>query len=359
MKTKPMKMIMMTGALLVALLFVDSCSKDDPAVVINKTALTAGITAANGVLDAATEGSAAGQFPNGSKATLQAAIDAAQDIADSPTATQAQVTAVVASLAAAVSDFQALAVVAIDPTNLVGHWTFDEVGTPALDAVVKDYSGNTRNGAVKTGHVYWGAGTPTAAADRYGMAGKALHFDDGANVEVPYNVALNPTNMSISLWLKQDVQSPSIYADQYMVSMNRWNGFKFQMQGDPKAFFTTTHDSPPVCCYDRDNASPILTQGQWWHVVVTFGGGHNVFYVNGVMVKDWDNTPGTISTLANPVNLTIGVDIPTSKAVAAPDSDPFYVNYGGHFVGALDEVRMYKSILSASQVTSIYNLEKP
>ena len=353
-----MKMIMMTGALLVALLFIDSCS-DDPAVVINKTALTAGITAATAVLDVATEGTAAGQFPNGSKAILQAAIDAAQDVADSGTATQAQVTAVVASLAAAVTDFNAKAVEAIDPTNLVGHWTFDEVGTPAVNAVVKDYSGNTRNGAIKTGHVYWGAGTPTTAADRYGVAGKALYFNDGANVEVPYNAAINPATMSISLWLKQDVQSGGIYADQYMVSMNRWNGFKFQMQGDPKAFFTTTYNSPPVCCYDRDNASPILAQGTWWHVVVTFGGGHNVFYVNGVMVKDWDNTPGTISTLATPVNLTIGQDLPTSIYVTTPDSNPYYVNYGGHFVGALDEVRMYKSILSASQVTSIYNLEKP
>lgn len=85
-----------------------------------------------------------------------------------------------------------------------------------------------------------------------------------------------------------------------------------------------------------------------------------VFYLNGVMVKDWDDTPGTaISLSAAPVNLVFGQDLPTSTYVATPDSSPFYVNYGGFYIGALDEVRIYKSVLSASQVTSIYDVEKP
>ena len=85
-----------------------------------------------------------------------------------------------------------------------------------------------------------------------------------------------------------------------------------------------------------------------------------IFYLNGVMVKDWDDTPGTaISLSAAPVNLVFGQDLPTSAYVATPDSSPFYVNYGGFYIGALDEVRIYKSVLSASQVTSIYDVEKP
>jgi hypothetical protein len=57
----------------------------------------------------------------------------------------------------------------------------------------------------------------------------------------------------------------------------------------------------------------LVTQGKWWHIVVTFGGGHMVFYLDGVMVKDWDNTPGTaISQSAAPVNLVFGQDLPST-----------------------------------------------
>ena len=147
-----------------------------------------------------------------------------------------------------------------------------------------------------------------------------------------------------------------------MVSMNRWNGYKLQFQDSPKAFFTVKANVAGVvdpAYYDRDNASPLVTQGQWWHIVVTFGGGHMIFYLNGVMVKDWDNTPGTaISQSAAPVNLVFGQDLP-STGYSTVDGSPNYVNWGGFYIGALDEVRMYKSVLTASQVTSIYTVEKP
>ena len=177
----------------------------------------------------------------------------------------------------------------------------------------------------------------------------------------PYNTALNPTTMSVSLWAKADVNAPVIN-NQYMVSMNRWNGYKLQFQDSPKAFFTVKANVPGVvdpAFYDRDNASPLVTQGQWWHIVVTFGGGHMIFYLNGVMVKDWDNTPGTaISQSAAPVNLIFGQDLP-STGYSLLDTDPNYLNWGGFYIGALDEIRIYKTVLTASQVTSIYTVEKP
>ena len=59
------------------------------------------------------------------------------------------------------------------------------------------------------------------------------------------------------------------------------------------------------------------------------------------------------------VNLTIGQDLPTSKYTTASDKDPFYLNYGGYFKGDMDEVRFYNTVLSSTQITSIYNAEKP
>ena len=140
-----------------------------------------------------------------------------------------------------------------------------------------------------------------------------------------------------------------------------------QLQYSPKAFFTArvVRSAGDTTIYDNDQHDGVLTQGTWYHIVVTFGGSHEIFYVDGVMIYDWganftsELVPGAIVSLAaKPVNLTFGQDLPTSKYSTDPAS-PYYVNNGGFFHGTLDEVRIYKSVLTQEQVTSIYNLEKP
>lgn len=360
MKTRSVKFFLMAAVALGAG-FLASCSKDDEAPPVVKTDLIAAIAAVNGLLETTSEGVAAGNYLKGSRAPLIKAVAEAQLVVDDPSATQVTVTNATVALAAAVAQYESQKVVPIDPANLVGQWTFDELTTAAVGTTVKDYSGNNFNGTIKAGHAYWGGGIPALAQDRYGDANKALHFDKGSNVEITYNTKLNPTVMSISLWAKADVNSP-IVNNQYMIAMNRWNGYKLNFQDSPKAFFTVKADVTGVAdpaYYDRDNADPLVTQGQWWHIVVTFGGGHMIFYLNGVMVKDWDNTPGTaVSLSAAPVNLVFGQDLP-STGYSTNNADPNYLNWGGFYIGTMDEVRIYKSVLTASQVTSIYEIEKP
>lgn len=363
MKTRLIKVFFM-AFLMVSLGMLASCSKDDPAVVVDKTGLVASITAANLLLTTTFEGVAAGNYLKGSQHPLSHAVVAAQVISDLPEVSQATVNGTKGSLDAAITTYGTQLVVPIDPTNLAGQWTFDEIATVTVNAVVKDYSGNSRNGAIKAGHAFWGAGTPTLVADRYGIAGKALRFDKGGNVEIPYSAGLNPPIMSLSVWAKPDVNTP-IVNNQYFISMNRWNGYKFNFQDFPRAFFTVTYDNaaavPPVtkvCCYDRDQDVGKAPQGSWHHYVVTFGNGRMIFYIDGLLIKDWPNA-GTVSTLTTPVALVFGQDLPTSVYVTTPDSHPNYVNWGGFYIGALDEVRLYKSVLTVAQVTAIYNLEKP
>lgn len=360
MKTRSVKFILMAVAVLSAGLFA-SCSKDEDAPPVVKTDLVSAITAVNALISSTSEGVAEGNYLKGSQEPLMDAVAEAQAVIDNPAATQVMITNATVALAAAVAEYESQKVIPIDPTNLVGQWTFDQITSAVVGAVVKDYSGNGRDGTIKLGHAFWGAGTPTLTEDRYGDDNKALHFNQGGNIEIPYNTALNPTSMSISLWAKADVNTPVIN-NQYMVSMNRWNGYKLQFQDSPKAFFTVKADVPGVtdpAYYDRDNADPLVTQGEWWHIVVTFGDGHMIFYLNGVMVKDWDNTPGTaISQSSAPVNLIIGQDLPSS-GYSTVEGDANYVNWGGFYIGTLDEVRIYKSVLSGTQVTSIYDIEKP
>lgn len=367
MKTRKSKFLIYAAAFLLLAGSMTMCKDDEPVVPIDKDALNAAITSAQALHDGALEGVAAGNYLKGSKAELLTAINSAKTVEADATATQIQVTAATASLASAVATFQGKLVTAIDPTNLVGQWTFDEITTTAANTVVKDYSGNLRNGAIKVGHPLTGAGNGVIALapDRYGIAGKALRFDNGSNVEIPYSAALNPAQISISLWAKPTVTTP-IWAGNYMIALNRWNGYKFQFQDTPRAFFTATYDDPSAnppkvkaCCYDRDQDVGTIERGVWHHYVVTFGGGNMAFYIDGFLTKTWTNTPGTLSTLATPVNLVIGQSLPTSIFVA-PGAGGNFENYGGdYFKGDLDEVRIYKSVLTAAQVNSIYTVEKP
>jgi len=360
MKTNNVKVLLNAAVVLLIAWALVACSKKDATPPVVKTDLTASITTANALVLSTHEGVAAGNYLKGSQAPLIAAIAQAQVVADDTNATQVQVTAAIANLAAALATYSNALVTPIDPTNLVGQWTFDEITTAAANAVVKDYSGNTHDGTLKAGDAHWaGTGVPTLAADRYGITGKALHFDKGQNVEIPYATSLNPQMMSVSLWAKQDVET-ALFADQYMVSMNRWNGYKFQFQGTPQPFFTARAARSPgdTTIYDHDAGlgSAPLTQGTWYHVVATFGAGHEIFYVNGVQTIDWGTgtnaaTPGTVISLAaKPVNLIFGQDLPTGG---------YDTDFGGYFHGTLDEIRIYKSVLTQAQVTSIYNLEKP
>ena len=74
-------------------------------VVVDKTALNTLIADAQSKHDAAVEGTRAGQYPAGSKAALQAAIDQAKAVADNAAAAQDQVEQAVDTLNAALQTF--------------------------------------------------------------------------------------------------------------------------------------------------------------------------------------------------------------------------------------------------------------
>ncbi len=339
-----------------SLVLFNACDDDDDDVVtVDKTELAAKIQEAENLLETTQEGMAEGQYQPGSKADLQEVIVLSQAVIDNEDATQIQVNNAVVALDAAIDAYEARLVTPIAPEALVGHWTFDEgTGTQAMD-----FSGNNFNGTLTTGHANWGAGNPEWTADRYGNENQALYFNNGANVEIPFNSQLNPAQaITISLWMKAD-EAENPWANNYMVSLNRWNGYKLQLQDAPKVFFTlkALNEGAEVY-YDRDNESPTVNLGEWYHVAVTFQDGEMTFYLDGTLIKLWDNTPGTPIQLDSPVALTIGQDLPTS-IYSTDDTSPYFVDWGGFFRGVLDEVRIYNTALTETQIAGIYDLEKP
>lgn len=356
MKTRPVKLILMAAALLSAGLYA-SCSSDDPAATVDRTALVASLNAAKLLLTTTQEGVAAGNFQRGSKDDLENAVANAQLLTDLPEATQATIVGAKANLEAAIAAYNSKVIQAIDPANLVGQWTFDELTTAAAGTVVKDYSGNSRNGTIKMGNANLlpaGGGVAVLGSDRYGNAGKALLFDKGANVEIPYNSAFNQPSISFSVWIKL-----SEVRNNRFIGLHSWMGYKFEVQDGNRPFLSMAHSGGT---YDRD-ATIAISQNAWFHLVSTFTAGSMKFYINGVLVKEWTDTPNGAAALATPYNLVLGCDFPTDKYAATTanfEADKLIpAEWGGYLHGYLDEVRIYKSVLTASQVTSIYDLERP
>lgn len=353
MKKNKTKLIIMASAILFAALFA-SCGDDDPIVIpVDFTALSASITTATTLIASTSEGTAEGNYQRGSQDILQNAINAAQAIVTAGTATQEQVDNAVVAIDLAVADYEAKIITAIDPANLSGHWTFDE-GTGTS---VTDYSGNGLTGTFMTGHADMGGeglggGEPAWATDRYGNENKAIAFDKGAWIEVPYNAAINPSEITISVWVKAN----TIFGNNRFLGLHSWNGYKFQLQDTPKSFFTAATVADGI--YDRDT-DPILAVDTWYNLAVTFGGGKMTFYINGEQGTQWD-TPGTMAPVTGH-NLAIGVgssnyaDVDTNY-----DADKIIpVAWGGFFNGTIDELRIYKSVLTAAQIATIYEVEKP
>ena len=332
-----------------------SCQKVEIAGTPVKTELGTTISKAVKLVTSTYEGAASENYTRGSQAQLIIITSRAQLVYASTSSTQDAVTAANNDLNTAILVYEGKKVKQIDPDNLVAQWTFDAVSQPSAGELIRDYTGNGHNAIMQRGHPLWGEGIVSIGTDRYEDAYRALFFNLGANLEIPYSAALNASTMSISLWAKAIASTP-IDNNQYMIALNRWNCFALKFQNTPKAQFTVNPAESPGTLIIDDNGTT-LSQGVWRHIVVTFGDGHMKFYVNGTLVKDAVHA-GTIIKQSPAVNLVIGQDLPTSSYSSAP-VDPNYVNNGGFFKGYLDEIRIYKSVLTATQVTSIYQLEKP
>lgn len=350
---------MLTVTALFSLALIAACSDDDkPSPAKNREELATTIAEATVLAETSEEGTIEDQFQAGSIAELEAAIASATDIFMDEDATQKQVNAANANLKSAIEDFMSKKVAPIAAEDLIGRWKFDEgTGTVALDD-----SPNGFDGTFKTGAATWGAGFPTWTTDRHGDAGKAIAFDDGANIEVPYNSQLNPASMTISVW----VNAAEVRADNRFIGLQSWIGYKFQLQTENSPFFSAGFAGGT---YDK-SAETTLPIDEWHHLVVTFGDGETIFYIDGDLAKTWSDTPNPMVSIADkPYNLVFGQDFPTDKysagdganfnTVGHADYHVIPLAWGGYFHGSIDDIRIYKTPLTAGQVTSIYNNEKP
>ena len=331
---------------------ITSCSKKDNAAVnynSDKTAFKAVLDSLTNVYNATNEGTHPGQYVIGSRAALDSVLALAAQVY-SGSYTQEQVNDALRNLESAGQIFSTKLLQEVSAANLMAFWKFN--------GNTVDSSGHGHDGLLKTGYIGSSAATavdggtlPVLVPDRFGRPNMAYDFNNAATIEVPYDNALNPQNLTICVWVKRHTTN----SNNYIISLNRWNGFKFQLQSNNFLFFTL-HDASGGY-HDVDDNPGSVPPDVWTHCVVSYTNGTMKFYINGVLQKTVA-VSGTPFTVSPPVNLSIGNELPASVYnLTDPNSE--YAFYGGDFfVGSLDDIRFYNTALSDAEVLSIYTEEK-
>jgi len=360
MKKQKLYLLLLLGLLFGSMSVISSCKKDDPAVTppvaADKAKLSSVLDSVNVIYNAAVEGTKPGKYAAGSKATFKTAIDAGTTTKNDAAATQSAVNTAVTSLRRAARDFQNSLIQEVSVANLMAQYKFN--------GNANDATANGNNGVLKTGPAGAaptfptppadGTQLPVLVADRFGNANQAYGFDNGAYIEVPYKAALNPQAVTISAWVKRVDNN----ANNYIVSLNRWTSYKFQLQDFGKPFLTVATIKG---ISDKDSDSGIVPLNTWTHVVSSYVDGTMKFYINGALVKTYTDVTGAMTAAPQNVNLCIGQQLPKDIYNSAPtggqSKDYFQYYSAAYFKGQLDDIRIYNRALSDAEVTSIYTIE--
>ncbi len=303
----------------------------------NKQSISTVTDSANNFYTNSVEGKRAGNYSVGSRTDLKTAIDLAIAVKSSTQYSQQQVDNATANLRRAINAFQSRLIQDVSADNLIAQWKFT--------GNANDASGHGHNGTLMTGYISGGASPvdgatlPQLVTDRFNVANSAYNFQKGANIEIPYTADLNPKEFTITMWIKRSETNN----DNYMFSLNTYNGFKFQLQGGNFMFLTFKGDNG---YHDVDSNPGVIPENTWTYASVSYTNGTMKFYVNDKLVKTVAVT-GVPVTLAAPVNLVIGQSLPKS------------MGGNSYFRGALDDIRFYNRALTDAEQVSIYTTEQP
>ncbi len=211
--------------------------------------------------------------------------------------------------------------IGIKPVGLVAHYK--------LDGNLKDSSGNGHDGTL--------AGDPNLPAKYVAGPtglGQGMLFDGTGghqNVELgTFNPSAATGKITIALWAKWDGAS-----DQWQGLIGKRDGWALdnmmwhvEVNRDNGTIGFARYDSYP------NSGGATLPTGVWTHVAVTFDGTTARFYINGAETGNG--------------GFSFGLD--TESALHFGSDDP---NGGNAFNGALDDVRIYDTVLSAAEIKTL------
>jgi len=231
--------------------------------------------------------------------------------------------------------------------GVVGSWHFDE----GSGTTVKDTSGNNHNGTINS------------ATWVDGKFGEALNFD-GSNDYVDLGDILDDVfagadkKFSFSLWVKP----ASEMTNNFMIAKCADTA----CSEDQRQFLFRLYNNKPAFLYycARDastyrgvlGSTPITDLNKWYHLVMTYDGSVDTndgldrvkIHVDGATEStSLHLSRGTLGAIQNgTAHLGIGKHLSSSGTNCGSS---FYFN------GIIDEVRIYNKVLTADEISDLYN----
>jgi hypothetical protein len=205
-------------------------------------------------------------------------------------------------------------------TGLIAYYPFN--------CNANDESGNGNNGTVN------GA---TLTTDRFGNVGKAYSFNGNSSfVELPSAAINNMASGTVSVWFKtNNISSTTALIDKTITSVNNY----FQLTVE-NAGVLQLNINDCYGCGTGFNTPSICTTNIWTNVIIAWNGSTQTVYVNGVSVQTVNQT----STVPD-----------VNKAIYIGKVD----NNTAFFNGNIDDIRIYNRAFSVTDITQLYNSEKP
>ncbi|MFL2923205.1 MAG: LamG-like jellyroll fold domain-containing protein, partial [Limisphaerales bacterium] len=192
-----------------------------------------------------------------------------------------------------------------------------------FDGDAKDASGNGNDGE---------AGITEFGASYTEYAGQCAEFTGANTISIPANPSLDFTPIqqaTFSLWILHYPNRSHIFGKRKSVDSNN---YQLHFDGD-ELYFHGSPDGPGL----RTDGNPFEGQ-RWKHLLITWDGWIGKVYINGkeFRVKNSENPFGDL----NDVPLLIGGSSVYSK-----------------LVGKIDNFRIYRRALSATEVAQLYEYE--
>lgn len=189
--------------------------------------------------------------------------------------------------------------------------------------------------------------------DRKGNANRAYYFGGLNTIMVKDDDRLDSLPLTISLWFNY-ISSEQITINALISRYPRFqtrSWYILNLISNLQFYYSNSYPGNPNggtisssgSSQDSSFVVPNSGDGKWHHLAVVFHpveGGH--LYLDGTWVgsKPWVGTPGTVRDFSSPMYFGYLPTYPTT-----PES--------GHYIGKLDEIRIYNRALSASAIRSL------
>lgn len=203
------------------------------------------------------------------------------------------------------------------PSGPIAHWKLDETfGTTASDS-----SGNGRNGAL--------AGAPAWTT---GKIVGALNFD---GIDDSLSATVSDSGLGTKLSFSQWVNATSFVAYGGVIGNFSDGGSDgIRITSNSNGSYSVSFRNSTGAYTECTTASGVST-GIWNHLAATYENGTARLYLNGSLSVSCTGD----TTITNLANFKVGYNI----------------DHGAFFKGKIDDVRIYNRVLTAQEVTDLYN----